>query len=99
MNVAELEFEGSHEEQWGTMKTTVKQLHAAVNGNGQPGILDFVSGMKAQLRLLVVLMTLVGLIVSILALLEGARQLHGNFSHTSSTSTSAVNAASTRTTY
>lgn len=74
--MAELEIEGSFDEQWGVVKAAVKQHNAAINGNGQPGLLDFMSGVKAQYRLLLVMISVVGLIVSILAVLEVNHQIH-----------------------
>ena len=73
-DVAELEIAGTHEEQAAIMREAVKQLHSTIYGNGQPGILDFISGLRGQLRLLVVLVSIVSLIVAVLALLEGNRQ-------------------------
>ena len=72
--MAELEIAGTHEEQAAIMREVVKQLHSTIYGNGQPGILDFISGLRGQLRLLVVLVSIVSLIVAVLALLEGNRQ-------------------------
>ncbi len=62
--MAELEIEGSFEEQWGAMKSAVKQQHVAIYGNGHEGILDFVAGVRGQFRLLVVLITLLGVLVA-----------------------------------
>lgn len=71
--MAELEISGSHEEQWGVMKSAVQQLHATIYGNGQPGILDFVSGTRAQFRLIVVLLSAIGVGVAVLGYLQLVR--------------------------
>ena len=55
--MADLEIEGSFEEQWGIVKAAVRQHNAAINGNGQPGLLDFMSGIKGQMRLVLALLT------------------------------------------
>ena len=73
--MAELKIEGSFEEQMGVIKSALIQHHAAINGNGQPGLLDFMSGIKAQLRLIIVLLSVGGLIISLLAFLEAQRQI------------------------
>ncbi len=70
-----IEIEGPFEEQWGTVKAAIKQHDAAINGNGHKGLLDFQSGIKAQLRLIVFLVSLIGLIVAFLAFLETNRQI------------------------
>lgn len=51
--MAELEIEGTFEEQWGIVKSAVRQHNAAINGNGQAGLLDFMSSIKAQFRLII----------------------------------------------
>lgn len=79
--MADLEFEGTFEEQWGTMKSAVRQNYAAINGNGQPGLLDFASGIRAQLRLLIVLVSIAGLVLALLTYLEANRQLHAGTLH------------------
>lgn len=78
--MADLEIVGSHEEQWGIVKSAVKQHHSDLYGNGQPGVMDFVSSTRGQFRLLIILISVVGVLVSVLALLEANRQLHSKFS-------------------
>ena len=68
--MAELEISGSHEEQWGIMKSTVQQMHKALYGNGQPGVLEFVSGTRAQFRLITALLLFVSVAVSVLGYLQ-----------------------------
>ena len=68
--MAELEISGSHEEQWGIMKSAIQQLHSTMYGNGQPGVLDFVTSTRAQFRLLIVLVSVVGVMVSVLGYLQ-----------------------------
>ncbi len=85
--MGDLKIEGTHEEQWGAMKSAVIQHHAVIHGNGQPGILDFVVGLRAQFRLVLVLLSIIGVIVSIIAVIEGAKALHGDWSHADPTGT------------
>ena len=73
--MGELRIEGSHEEQLGIMKSAIIQHHAAINGNGQPGLMDFMSGMKAQLRLIIALISVGGLILSLLTFLVLNREI------------------------
>ena len=79
--MAELEIDGSFEEQWGIVKSAVKQHNSAINGNGQPGLLDFQSSIKAQLRLVLIAISVAGLILAILTYLEANRQLHSGQLH------------------
>ena len=72
----ELEIDGTHTEQMAIMKSTIKQHHAAIYGNGQPGMLEFIQGTKAQFRLIVLLISIIGVLVAVLTLLEGNRQIH-----------------------
>jgi hypothetical protein len=74
--VAELEISGTHEEQFAIMRATLIQVHTDLNGNGQPGIKEFVSGLKGQFRLLILLMTAIGVLVAIVGALEANRQFH-----------------------
>ena len=62
--MADLEIEGSFEEQWGIVKSAVKQHNTAINGNGQPGLLDFMSGIKAQQRLIIGLLAFISLLLT-----------------------------------
>ena len=74
--MGDLEFEGTFEEQWGTMKGAVKQMHRDLYGNGQPGAMEFIQETKGQLRLLA---WLCGTIIALLAVgiaLEANRQAH-----------------------
>ncbi len=73
--MAELKIEGSHEEQWGMIKSAVIQHHSAINGNGQPGLMDFMSGLKAQLRLIIVLISVGGLVLAFLTFLVLNREI------------------------
>ncbi len=57
------------------MKSAIIQHHAAINGNGQPGLLDFMSGLKAQLRLIIALISVGGLILALLTFLVLNRQI------------------------
>jgi hypothetical protein len=83
--VAELEIEGSFEEQWGAVKSAVKQHQTAIYGNGHGGLLEWASGVKAQFRLLVILITLFGVISGVgtvvVAILEYNRQAQHNMIH------------------
>lgn len=79
--MAELKIEGSHEEQWGVIKSAVIQHHSAINGNGQPGLMDFMSGLKAQLRLLIILVSVGGLILSFLTFLVLNREIKTGMLH------------------
>jgi hypothetical protein len=76
--MAELEIEGSFDEQWGMVKGAVRDHHASLYGNGQPGVVDFVSATKGQLRLLIILVTAFGVLCGtgmlVLGLLEYNRQ-------------------------
>lgn len=82
--MAELEIVGTHEEQFAVMRSTIIQHHSDLNGNGQPGIKDFVSGLKGQFRLLVILMTAIGVLVAVLTYLEANRQMHSGMLHVAS---------------
>lgn len=57
--MAELEIEGTHEEQFAIVKTAVKEHNLLLKGNGQPGIVEFVTASKAQLRLIVFLLVVI----------------------------------------
>jgi len=80
--MAELEIEGTFDEQWGVVKSTTKQLHAAIHGNGQEGILSYVTGLRAQFRLLLILVTIFGVLSAFgtfsIAALEYNRQVQHN---------------------
>ena len=62
------------------LKTWKKTVHKDLYGNGQPGHIavtnDFISSLRGQFRLLVVLISVVGVLVALLAFLEGNRQFH-----------------------
>ena len=90
--MAELEIDGTHEEQFAVVKATIKQHHTALMGNGQPGIIDFVSSTRGQFRLLIVLVSVVGVIVTLLAALEANRQAHSKFSLTPNSTVTAASA-------
>ena len=47
--MADLEIVGTHDEQWGIMKSAVIQLHGAINGNGKPGLEANVSELGTRL--------------------------------------------------
>ena len=57
------------------IKSAVIQHHSAINGNGQPGLMDFMSGLKAQLRLIIVLISVGGLVLAFLTFLVLNREI------------------------
>ncbi len=65
MGMGNLQFEGSHEQQWGQMKSAVIQLDAVINGNGRQGlradVAQILSIGKAILWLLGFIVALLGL--------------------------------------
>ena len=63
------------------IKSAVIQHHSAINGNGQPGLMDFMSGLKAQLRLLIILVSVGGLILSFLTFLVLNREIKTGMIH------------------
>ena len=58
--MAELQINGSFDEQWGAVKSAVIDHHAVLHGNGREGILDSVVGWRAQMRLVILLVALFG---------------------------------------
>ena len=62
-------MEGSFDEQWGTVKSAVTRHEHILFGNGQPGIVEFIHGLKAQFRLLVLLISVLGVMVTALGIL------------------------------
>ena len=48
--MAELEIEGSFEEQWGIVKSTLKQMHVTFHGNGQKGFVKEVQEFMSEWR-------------------------------------------------
>ena len=79
--MADLRIEGSYEEQFAIMKTAVIQHHSAINGNGQPGLLDFMSGQKAQYRLIIAMISVIMLLLTLLLVIEGNRQIKEGILH------------------
>lgn len=67
------------------MRNLVGQHEATLHGNGQPGVVDFISGIKGQMRLLVLLVTISGVVSGIgllvLGILEYNRQVEHNMIH------------------
>lgn len=47
--MADLEIEGTFEEQWGTVKMALKQLHGAINGNGKEGLVEHIQNVDVSL--------------------------------------------------
>lgn len=80
--MADLEFEGSFEEQWGTVKSAVREHDAILKGNGQEGLVSKVTGREAQIRLLMALVTIFGILTTggmfVVGILEYNRQVHQN---------------------
>lgn len=73
--MADLEIEGSFEEQWGIVKAAVKQHNSAINGNGQPGLLDFMSGIKGQMRLILALLSFLTAVAIVGTFLVGVHSM------------------------
>lgn len=48
-----IEIEGSFDEQWGTVKSTVRNLEAVINGNGKGGLLKEMTETRSRLDELV----------------------------------------------
>lgn len=74
--MSDLEIEGSFDEQWGIVKAAVKQHNAAIHGNGQPGLLDFMSSMKGQMRLIIALLLFLSTLAAVgtmLIMIKSAR--------------------------
>lgn len=75
-----LEIEGEFNEQWGVVKQKIMEHDKILNGNGKQGVVEFVTGLKAQMRLLMILVTIFGAIsaigTAVIGLLEYNRQVH-----------------------
>lgn len=76
--MAELEIEGTFEEQWGIVKSAVKDHHVLLHGNGKEGLVQTVTGWQAQARLIVGLVVGFGSVSTIgLVVLGILEYLHG----------------------
>ena len=76
--MADLEIEGSFEEQWGIMKSAVRAHDKTLYGNGQPGVVDFISQTRGQFKLIIALLTLILAALGVYAALEANRQAKAN---------------------
>ena len=72
--MADLEIEGSFEEQWGIMKSAIRAHDKTLYGNGQPGIVDFIAQTRGQFRLIVWLLATLIASIGVYAALEANRQ-------------------------
>lgn len=83
--MADVSWTGNHDEDFAVMRNLVGQHEATLHGNGQPGVVDFISGIKGQMRLLVLLVTISGVVSGIgllvLGILEYNRQVEHNMIH------------------
>jgi hypothetical protein len=69
-DVADVNWTGNHAEDFAVMKNLVANHEAVLHGNGQPGILDFISGLKGQMRLILILLSsMVGIAAILTAIL------------------------------
>lgn len=73
-----LEIEGSHEEQFAIVKTAVKRHDKDLYGNGQPGVMDFMSATRGQFRLMIVMLSVIGLILTAILVIEGAHHFNSD---------------------
>ncbi len=71
----ELEIEGSLEEQMGVIKSAVRRHECTLYGNGQPGIVDFISQTRGQFRLIVWLLTFILALIGVYIGLEANHQI------------------------
>lgn len=51
------------------LKDKVNEHHLLLHGNGQPGILDFISGLKGQMRLMMAMLIFISVIAAVVAAL------------------------------
>ena len=83
--MADVSWSGNHEEDFAVMRNLVGQHEATLHGNGQPGIVDFISGVRGQMRLVVFLVTTFGILTGVgilaVAILEYNRQVERNMIH------------------
>lgn len=83
--MSELDLGDTFEEQWGAIKSSVRQHHKSLYGNGQPGVVDFVIGVKAQFRLILILVSVFGVLTAvpamIITILEFNRQSQQHMLH------------------
>lgn len=83
--MADVSWSGNHEEDFAVMRNLVAQHESTLHGNGQPGVVDFISGVKAQMRLVVFLVTAFGILtgagIFMVAVLEYNRQVEHNMIH------------------
>ena len=49
--MADITWTGNHAEDLAMMKNLVMNHETLLHGNGQPGIVDFIAGLKGQMRL------------------------------------------------
>ncbi len=68
--MADVSWTGNHAEDFAVMKNLVTNHETLLHGNGQPGIVDFISGLKGQMRLILILLSsMVGIAAILTALL------------------------------
>lgn len=83
--MADISWTGNHDEDFAVIRNLVAQHETTLHGNGQPGVVDFVSGVKGQMRLIVLLVTVFGIITGagmfVIAALEYNRQVEHNMIH------------------
>lgn len=73
--MAEMEWPISEEAMIAVLKDKVNEHHKLLYGNGQPGILDFVSGLRGQMRLIVGLLLFLSTIAAVGTLLVAIRTM------------------------
>lgn len=70
--MADIDWPDNNEEAvLAVVKNLLSEHHKALYGNGQPGILDFISGLKGQMRLIVGLLLFLSTLAAIGTLLVG----------------------------
>ncbi len=55
--MSDIQWPASDEAILAMVKDKVNEHHAVLYGNGQPGLLDFISGLRGQMRLILLLLS------------------------------------------
>ncbi len=69
--MADIQWPGSDEAILAMLKDKVNEHHQLFHGNGQPGVLDFIAGLKGQMRLIVGLLLFLSTLAAVGTLLIG----------------------------
>ena len=67
--MSEMEWPESEEAVIAVLRSKVNEHHKALYGNGQPGLLDFIAGLRGQMRLIVGLLLFLSTLAAVGTLL------------------------------